>query len=44
MNGPISHEIGLVRDIMDVLVACKYEEDPKIKNEVAIDWTTFSPL
>ena len=28
---------------MDVLVTCKYEEDP-IKNEVARVLTTFSPL
>ena len=33
----------LVRDIMDVLVTCKYEEDP-IKNEGARVDTTFSPL
>ena len=35
--------IELVRDIMDVLVTCKYEEDP-IKNEGARVDTTFSPL
>ena len=33
----------LVRDVMDVLVTCKYEEDP-IKNEGARVFTTFSPL
>ena len=33
----------LVRDIMDVHVTCKYEEDP-IKNEGARVDTTFSPL
>ena len=33
----------LVRDVMDVLVTCKYEEDP-IKNEGARVITTFSPL
>ena len=33
----------LVRDVMDVLVTCKYEEDP-IKNEGAGVDTTFSPL
>ena len=34
---------SLVRDIMDVLVTCKYEEDP-IKNEGARVDTTFFPL
>ena len=34
---------SLVRDLMDVLVTCKYEEDP-IKNEGARVDTTFSPL
>ena len=33
----------LVRDIMVVLVTCKYEEDP-IKNEGASVFTTISPL
>ena len=33
----------LVRDVMDVFVTCKYEEDP-IKNEGARVVTTFSPL
>ena len=33
----------LVRDVMDVLVTCKYGEDP-IKNEGARVDTTFSPL
>ena len=31
------------RDVMKVLVTCKYEEDP-IKNEGARVVTTFSPL
>ena len=39
-SGPISE---IVRDVMDVLVTCKYEEDP-IKNEGARVFTTFSPL
>ena len=34
---------SLVPDVMDVLVTCKYEEDP-IKNEGARVDTTFSPL
>ena len=33
----------LVRDVMPVLVSCKFDEDP-IKNEGAIVSTTFSPL
>ena len=33
----------LVRDVMDVLVTCKYEEDP-IKNEGARVVTIFSPI
>ena len=33
----------LVRDVMDVLVTCKYKEDP-IKNEGARVDTTFSSL
>ena len=33
----------LVRDVMDVLGTCKYEEDP-IKNKGARVLTTFSPL
>ena len=41
--GPIWPNFELVRDIMDVLVTCKYEEDP-IKNEGARVDTTFSPL
>ena len=32
--GPILLKFALVRDIIDVLVTCKYEEDP-IKNECA---------
>ena len=41
--GPIWPNFGLLRDVMDVLVTCKYEEDP-IKNEGARVDTTFSPL
>ena len=41
--GPIWPNFELVRDIMNVLVTCKYEEDP-IKNEGARVDTTFSPL
>ena len=41
--GPIWPIFELVRDIMNVLVTCKYEEDP-IKNEGARVFTTFSPL
>ena len=41
--GPIWPNFELVRDVMDVLVTCKYEEDP-IKNEGARVLTTFSPL
>ena len=41
--GPKWPNFELVRDIMDVLVTCKYEEDP-IKNEGARVDTTFSPL
>ena len=41
--GPIWPNFELVRDIIDVLVTCKYEEDP-IKNEGARVDTTFSPL
>ena len=33
----------LVRDVIEVLVTCKYEEDP-IKDEGARVFTTFSPL
>ena len=40
--GPIWPNFELVRDIMDVLVTCKYEEDP-IKNEGARVVTTFYP-
>ena len=39
--GPIRPNFELVRDVMDVLVTCKYEED-LIKNEGVV--TTFSPL
>ena len=41
--GPIWRNFELVRDIMDVLLTCKYEEDP-IKNEGARVLTTFSLL
>ena len=41
--GPMWPNFELVRDIMDVLLTCKYEEDP-IKNEGARVDTTFSPL
>ena len=40
---PIWPNFELIRDVMDVLVTCKYEEDP-IKNEGARVDTTFSPL
>ena len=41
--GPIWPNFELVRDVMNVLVTCKYEEDP-MKNEGARVFTTFSPL
>ena len=41
--GPIWPNFELVRDVIDVLVTCKYEKDP-IKNEGARVDTTFSPL
>ena len=41
--GPIWPNFELVRYVMDVLVTCKYEEDP-IKNEGARVVTTVSPL
>ena len=41
--GRIWPKFELVRDIIVVLVTCKYEEDP-IKNEGARVDTTFSPL
>ena len=41
--GPIWSNFELVRDVMNVLVTCKYEEDP-IKNEGARVLTTFSSL
>ena len=40
---PIWPILELVRDVMYVLVTCKYEEDP-IKNEGARVLTTFSLL
>ena len=41
--GPIWPNFELVRDVIYVLVTCKYEEDP-IKNKGARVFTTFSPL
>ena len=41
--GPNEPYFELVRDVMGVLVTCKYEED-LIKNEGARVLTTFSPL
>ena len=41
--GRIWPNFELVRDIMVVLVICKYDEDP-IKNERARVLTRFSPL
>ena len=41
--GPIWHKFEPIRDVMDVLVTCKYEGD-LIKNEGARVFTTFSPL
>ena len=41
--GLIWPNFELVRDVIDVLVTCKYEEDP-IKIEGARVFTTFSPL
>ena len=41
--GPIWPNFELVRDVIDVLVTCKYEEDP-IKNEGAKVFITFSPI
>ena len=41
--GPIWPNFELVRDVSDVLVTCKYEED-QIKNEGARVFTTLSPL
>ena len=41
--GPIWPNFELVRDVINVLVTCKYEED-LIKNEGARVFTTFSPL
>ena len=41
--GPIWSNFERVRDVMDVLVTCKYEEDP-FKNEGARVFTTISPL
>ena len=40
--GPIWPNFELLRDVMDILVTCKYEEDP-IKNEGArVDTTLYS--
>ena len=38
--GPIWPNFKLIRDVMDVLITCKYEEDP-IKNEGARVLTTL---
>ena len=38
--GPIWSNYELVREVLNVLVTCKYEEDP-IKNEGAKVFTTF---
>ena len=40
---PILPNFELVRDVMNVLITCKYEED-SIENEGARVVTTFSPL
>ena len=37
-NVSIWTKIKIIQDIIFVLVACMYDEDP-IKNEVAIHWT-----
>ena len=42
-NNPISPKFKLRRDVMPVLIICKFDEDP-IKNEDSIDRTTFSSL
>ena len=42
-NRPILPKFELSRDGIPVLIICKLDEDP-IKNEDAIDRTTFSPL
>ena len=41
--GPIWPNFEIIRDVRDVLVTCKYDEDP-IKNEGARVLITFSPL
>ena len=41
--GPIWPNFELIRDVMGVLVTCKYEEDP-LKNEGARVLTTFFPI
>ena len=41
--GPILPNFELVRDVMNVLVTCKYEEDQIINESARVD-TTFSPL
>ena len=40
---PIWPNFELVRDVIDVLVTCKYEEDP-IKNEGARVYTTLTAI
>ena len=41
--GPIWLNFELVRDIIDVLVTCKYEEDP-IKSEGARVFPHYNPM
>ena len=43
VDSPIWPEFELIQDFMAVLVTCKIDED-RIKSEVAIIRTTFSPL
>ena len=40
--GPIWPNFELVRDVMDVLVTCKYEEDPIINEGARVDTTLYS--
>ena len=40
---PIYPNFELVRDVIDVLITCKYKEDP-IKNKGTRVFTAFSPL
>ena len=43
LNIPILPKFELHRDFMHTLIICKSDEEP-LKNEDAIDQTTFSPL